>query len=129
MRIPMTPASAFRRATPCHFHGELDGLPLSAVLFVPRSAKSATLARSRVGRSPGHQMIVPAEIVEELLSLVLRVKSLLDGFLALLGAATLVRRHRAGADSGALALMIAVALAGLTAALPLQLEDAWLTVA
>lgn len=48
---------------------------------------------------------------------------------ALLGAATLVRRHRAGADSGALALMIAVALAGLTAALPLQLEDAWLTVA
>lgn len=73
-----------------HFHGELDGLPLSAVLFVPRSAKSATLARSRVGRSPGHQMIVPAEIVEELLSLVLRVKSLLDGFLALLGAATLL---------------------------------------
>ena len=48
---------------------------------------------------------------------------------ALLGGATLVRRHRASAGSGSLALMLAVALAGFTAALPLQLEDAWLTVA
>jgi uncharacterized membrane protein len=60
---------------------------------------------------------------------IIGVLPLLLGAGALVGAATLVRRHRAGQGSGPLALMIAVALAGLTAALPLQLNNQWLTVA
>ncbi len=60
---------------------------------------------------------------------VIGVLPLLLGLGALLGAATLVRTHRAGRDSGALALMVGVALAGVTAAVPLQLTDGWLTVA
>lgn len=48
---------------------------------------------------------------------------------SLLGTLTLVRRHRVRRDSGALALFVGVTLLGLTAAIPLQLRDQWLTVA
>jgi uncharacterized membrane protein len=49
--------------------------------------------------------------------------------MALLGAAAQVRLHRATDTDGLLAVFVGVALLGATAALPIQLHDAWLTVA
>jgi uncharacterized membrane protein len=51
------------------------------------------------------------------------------GSVALVGALTLIRQHRVGRDSGALALFVGVTLLGVTAAIPLQLRDQWVTVA
>ena len=54
---------------------------------------------------------------------------LLLAAVALLGARAVVVVHGGGRDSGTLALFVAVVLAGVTTALPLQLRDQWLTVA
>ena len=54
---------------------------------------------------------------------------LLLGAGALIGGLSLVRVHRAHQGDGVLAIFVGVALAGLSAALPLQLEGQWLTVA
>ncbi len=51
------------------------------------------------------------------------------GACALLGAALVVRVARADARDGTLALFVGVALLGLTAAVPLQIHEGWLTVA
>ena len=51
------------------------------------------------------------------------------GAVALVGALTLVRQHGAKRDSGPLALFVGVTLLGLTAAIPIQLRDQWVTVA
>jgi uncharacterized membrane protein len=51
------------------------------------------------------------------------------GLVAWLGGLVLLRVHRTSRQSGTFALFIAVALLGVSAALPLQLEDEWLTVA
>mgnify|MGYP000037978951 FL=1 len=53
----------------------------------------------------------------------------LMGAVALVGALTLVRQHGARRDSGPLALFVGVTLLGLTAAIPIQLRDQWVTVA
>lgn len=51
------------------------------------------------------------------------------GAVSLLGAVVLVRQERVLASSGRLASLVSAALLGAVAAVPLQLEDAWLTVA
>ena len=51
------------------------------------------------------------------------------GAVALLNAAVLVRLYRTDRSSGILAVFVGVALLGVSAAVPLQLERAWLTVA
>jgi uncharacterized membrane protein len=51
------------------------------------------------------------------------------GALSLLGVLALVRRAEVRRDSGHLALFVGVALLGLSAAIPVQLENQWLTVA
>jgi uncharacterized membrane protein len=50
------------------------------------------------------------------------------GLHGLLVAAVLVRLHRQGPNSPVLALAVAVALAGVTFALPVQIQERWLTV-
>jgi len=54
---------------------------------------------------------------------------IIEGAAALLGAFVVTRNLKAGADSGLLALFVAVALLGVNAAIPLQLDNAWLTLA
>jgi putative ABC transport system permease protein len=72
-----------------HHHAAPEELPLTAILVVPRDAKAATLMRSRLNASAAWQMVRPAEVVDELLGLVLRVKRLLDTFSGVLAASTL----------------------------------------
>jgi len=53
---------------------------------------------------------------------------LLLAAVVLMQGAVLLRVHRVGRDSGLFATVVVVALAGITLALPLQLEERWLTV-
>jgi putative ABC transport system permease protein len=61
-----------------HVHASADQLPVSAVLAIPLNQKSATLLRARYDASPTHQAVVPLEVVEDLLNLVLQIRRFLD---------------------------------------------------
>lgn len=67
-----------------HLHADEGGLPLSAVLVFPADAKSATIAKARANASDGLQMVLPAEVIDELLAHVVRLRSLLDGLFAVM---------------------------------------------
>ncbi len=60
-----------------HFHGDLAKLPLSAVIAVPPDRKSATILKTRLNAEKTLQMVVPSEVIEDLLSIVFKIKQLL----------------------------------------------------
>lgn len=74
-----------------HLHADRGMLPLSAILFVPKDEKSATIisARYNVGDSE-HRMLRPREVVDELLGYVFRIQQFFNANLALVGIATLL---------------------------------------
>jgi len=74
-----------------HLHGDRSMLPLSAILFVPKDGKAATIisARYNVGESP-YRMLKPREVVDELLGYVFRIQQFFNANLALVGIATLL---------------------------------------
>jgi putative ABC transport system permease protein len=61
-----------------HFHGDQTDYPLTAVLFVPDSDKSRTLARARFAGSETRDLVPPLAVVEELMDVIFRFKRLLD---------------------------------------------------
>lgn len=65
-------------ASSFHLHGDEEDLPLSAVLLFPRDEKSATIAKARANASPTLQMLVPRDVVDDLMGFVLRIKAFLD---------------------------------------------------
>lgn len=66
-----------------HFHGEEKELPLSAVLVLPKTDKDRTLITSRYNASVKYQALRPADVMNELMGLVLRIKRLFDANTAL----------------------------------------------
>ncbi len=69
-----------------HLHADESDLPLTCVLFFPNSDKNATIAKARANTSPTQQMLVPAEVVDDLLAFVFRIKGFLDLIALTLGA-------------------------------------------
>lgn len=61
-----------------HFHGNPDQFPFSAMIVLPNSQKSATLLKGRYNLSETRQMMVPRQVVEELMGIVFKVKRLFD---------------------------------------------------
>jgi putative ABC transport system permease protein len=61
-----------------HFHGEPSDFPLTSLLLFPRDDRSATILKGRYRLSEAVQVIVPLEVVEEVLGLVFRVKRFFD---------------------------------------------------
>lgn len=61
-----------------HFHGDMAEFPLSAVLLLPRDAKSEALLAGQFARSKDRQLIRPRDEMEALLSQLVR----LEGFAA-----------------------------------------------
>ncbi|MFG0283968.1 MAG: hypothetical protein ACF8R7_06055 [Phycisphaerales bacterium JB039] len=76
-------------AASLHIHGDVGAAPLTAILFFPRDEKSATLARARVNTAGAMQMIVPQEVIDDLMAYILRIRSLLDALAAVMGASTI----------------------------------------
>lgn len=73
-----------------HIHGDESALPLSAVLYFPDDEKSETIAKARVnsGASAALQMVSPRQVIDELLSYVVRVRALLDVLFVLMALST-----------------------------------------
>jgi len=74
-----------------HFHAEFSELPLTAMLVFPPDEKSSTLLRGRFEAADEPlSVIVPTDVIEEMLALVLRIKTFFDATTALLVLTTLL---------------------------------------
>ncbi|MEZ5987816.1 MAG: hypothetical protein R3F30_01555 [Planctomycetota bacterium] len=86
----------FRRITPdnidsFHFHGDRAGFPVTAVLAVPPDARASALLQGRYqGPDEARQIVVPAKVLDELLSTVFTVEGFVTLALGLVGLATLL---------------------------------------
>lgn len=63
-----------------HVHGDEARLPLSGILVFPRDAKSATLLKARTNLKSDYRIVVPTQVIDELMGVVFKVKVLLDTF-------------------------------------------------
>ncbi len=72
-----------------HFHGDPTTAPITAVIAVPNDEKAGTILRGRYLTPEAiHQIIVPKEVVDGLLSNIFRIKNVLDAVILLVGLAT-----------------------------------------
>jgi putative ABC transport system permease protein len=73
-----------------HFHGDLSGFPVTAVIVVPRDAKSSALLQGRYQESDAAVQIVrPAAVMDDLLGTILTVQAFVVAGAVILGLATL----------------------------------------
>jgi len=73
-----------------HFHGESSGFPLSAVIIVPPDEKSATLLRGRYqNHESGYQVLVPGDVLDDLLETVFTIQNYVILGLMMLSLATI----------------------------------------
>lgn len=73
-----------------HFHGDPASYPVSAIIFVPNDARSGTILRGRyLDPENPVQMIVPREVVGDLVDRIFRIKTLLDAVSLIIGTAAL----------------------------------------
>jgi putative ABC transport system permease protein len=73
-----------------HFHGDRSKLPLTAVIAFPPNAKSATILRERVNQRLDAQMVVPSDVISDLMAFVFRIKTLFDAIAVVLGVCTIL---------------------------------------
>ncbi len=71
-----------------HFHAAPEALPLTALIVVPDSDKSATLLKGRMSISQTAQLLIPTEVITELMDVVFRVKRFFDSSFVLVALAT-----------------------------------------
>ena len=73
-----------------HFHGDLSGNPITAVIAVPRDRKAAALLQGRFqSGEEGIQIARPIEVMDELLDTILTVRTFVIAGAVILGLATL----------------------------------------
>lgn len=71
-----------------HFHGDPSGYPVSAIVLVPQDARSATILRGRyLDPENPVQVVVPREVIGELVDRIFRIKTLLDAVTIIVGGA------------------------------------------
>ncbi|MEM9284033.1 MAG: ABC transporter permease [Verrucomicrobiota bacterium] len=73
-----------------HFHGSMEDHPITAVILVPRDAKSQALVKGRYAPRDEVQLISPSEEMIELFETVFSVQRLVVALLAGTGVATLL---------------------------------------
>jgi putative ABC transport system permease protein len=74
-----------------HFHGDPKEFPITSVIFVPEDEKGSTLLRGRfeAGELPD-QMVVPSQVVDNLLQRIFRIKEIFNSMFAVVGVATIM---------------------------------------
>ena len=73
-----------------HFHGDPAAYPVTAVIARPYDHRSATILRGRyLDGEDGHQALLPAEVIGELIAQVFRIKGVLDAVVAVVALAAL----------------------------------------
>ncbi|MBW1818521.1 MAG: ABC transporter permease [Deltaproteobacteria bacterium] len=66
-----------------HFHGNISGYPITAVIAVPHDVKSGTLLRGRYLKSDEtNQIVRPVEVIDGLLRNIFRIKNILDAIIS-----------------------------------------------
>ena len=74
-----------------HFHGDVNSYPLSALVFIPEDHKSETLFRGRFETGDfEEQVIVPKDVVNNLLQSIFRIKQVFNTVFILVGVATIL---------------------------------------
>ncbi len=74
-----------------HTHAQPEELPLSAIIVLPDSPKAATILKAEYQRlDRAQRMLVPADVVDELMARVIRVRRLFDACFATIAFATLL---------------------------------------
>jgi putative ABC transport system permease protein len=72
-----------------HFHGDLSSYPITAVIAVPKDAKSGTILRGRyLSREEPHQIVRPEDVIDGLLQSIFRIKNVLDAVISVVALAT-----------------------------------------
>ena len=73
-----------------HFHGDLSGYPITAVIAVPETEKSGVILMGRYqGAEEAGQIVRPIEVMQELLETILTIQSYVVTAVVIVGAATL----------------------------------------
>jgi len=73
-----------------HFHGDLAGYPLTAVLVVPKDEKSGTILRGRfTDDSATSQIVRPVTVIDELLDTILTIQQFIVAAVIIVGLATI----------------------------------------
>ena len=73
-----------------HFHGDLSDFPVTAVIAVPPEQRSSALLQGRYqGADDVAQIVVPSEVMDELLATILTVQRFVVAGAVILGLATL----------------------------------------
>jgi putative ABC transport system permease protein len=74
-----------------HFHGNLAGYPITAVIAVPFNEKSGTILRGRyLSKDETRQIVKPGEVIDGLLQNIFRIKNVLDAVIAVVALATIL---------------------------------------
>lgn len=71
-----------------HVHGDEAKLPLSAILVFPKDDKASTLLKAHTNLKTDYRIVVPTQVIDELMAVVFKVKSLLDTFSVFLAIST-----------------------------------------
>jgi len=73
-----------------HIHGSDADLPLSGGLFFPSTPKSGTIVAARANMMRATQMVSPRGVIDELLSYVFKLRSLLDALFTMTAVTTVL---------------------------------------
>jgi putative ABC transport system permease protein len=74
-----------------HFHGDLSSYPITAVIAVPKDAKSGTILRGRyLAKEEPYQIVRPEDVIDGLLQSIFRIKNVLDAVISVVAFATLL---------------------------------------
>ena len=74
-----------------HFHGNLAGYPITAVIAVPYNEKSGTILRGRyLSKDETRQIVKPGDVIDGLLQNIFRIKNVLDAVIAVVTLATIL---------------------------------------
>ena len=74
-----------------HFHGDMSGYPITAVLVFPNDEKSGTILMGRyLSDEAQYQILKPTEVIDGLLQNIFRIRNVLDAVIAIVGITTLL---------------------------------------
>ena len=74
-----------------HFHGDIAGYPITAVIAVPYDAKSETILQGRyLSKEETHQIVKPEDVIDGLLQNIFRIKNVLDAVISVVALATVM---------------------------------------
>ena len=73
-----------------HFHGDRDKFPLSSIVVVPAGAKGRTILLARWNARETVQLLVPEDVVRDLMGIVFRIKTFFDANFALVNVSTVL---------------------------------------